>query len=707
MGLTFNSTKKENLKDIKIVEKNKNNQYIIALAGNPNTGKSTVFNELTGLHQHTGNWPGKTVVNSQGTFNYKNNEYILVDLPGTYSLLATSSEEEVARDYICFGQADLNVVVVDATCLERNLNLLIQILELNPKVLVCLNLIDEAKKKNIEINIEKLKKLLGVPVVVTSARNGEGIKNLKENLEVYTKESKIEKPFKIDYGEDIERKVNFISKLLYKRYNDMNYRWVSLRLLDGDETIIKSIRKYVDENFLLYDDEDTKKIKEIIEEATSIRDVIALKIYENCAYIAEETVKKDENQILKQQKVDDILTSKKFGIPVMLILLTVILWITIQGANYPSQLLADMFNNLEPHLLNFFKSINSPIWLTNILVLGMYKTVAWVVAVMLPPMAIFFPIFTILEDCGYLPRICFNLDKAFKKACCHGKQVLTMCMGFGCNAAGVIACRIIDSPREKLIAILTNCFVPCNGRFPTLIALSMIFVGGTFASNTANSILAALIVVGLVILGVTITLLSSLIMSKTILKGMPSSFTLELPPYRRPQIMRVIYTSIIDRTIFVLVRAIKVAAPAGVLIYIFSNIIIGDMSIIGHIANFLDPIASLIGLDGFILMAFLLGLPANEIVLPILLMGYLANGTMVDYTSLDMLKNILINNGWTYLTLLNTMIFSLLHFPCATTILTIKKETGSRKWALFSLVMPTVVAFIVCFITTTIYRIAI
>nr|WP_010294835.1 nucleoside recognition domain-containing protein [Clostridium senegalense] len=431
-----------------------------------------------------------------------------------------------------------------------------------------------------------------------------------------------------------------------------------------------------------------------------------MKIYESCSYIAEETVEKDENQIFKQQKVDDILTSKKFGIPVMLMLLTMILWITIQGANYPSKLLADMFNNFEPHLLNFFENINSPIWLTNILVLGMYKTVAWVVAVMLPPMAIFFPIFTILEDCGYLPRICFNLDKAFKKACCHGKQVLTMCMGFGCNAAGVIACRIIDSPREKLIAILTNCFVPCNGRFPTLIALSMIFVGGTFASNTANSILAALIVVGLVILGVVITLLSSLIMSKTILKGMPSSFTLELPPYRRPQIMRVIYTSIIDRTIFVLVRAIKVAAPAGVLIYIFSNIIIGDMSIIGHIANFLNPIASLIGLDGFILMAFLLGLPANEIVLPILLMGYLANGTMVDYTSLDMLKNILINNGWTYLTLLNTMIFSLLHFPCATTILTIKKETGSRKWALFSLVMPTVVAFLVCFITTTIYKIA-
>ena len=408
---------------------------------------------------------------------------------------------------------------------------------------------------------------------------------------------------------------------------------------------------------------------------------------------------------MEQQKIDNILTSKKTGIPVMLIFLTIILWLTIQGANYPSALLASMFDSLEVKLLQLFNYIGAPLWLKNILVLGLYKTVAWVISVMLPPMAIFFPIFTLLEDSGYLPRICFNLDKAFKKAHCHGKQVLTMCMGFGCNAAGVIAARIIDSPRERLVAILTNCFVPCNGRFPTLIALSMIFVGGTFASSTADSMLAALMVMLLVVLGIVITLVVSYILSKTILKGMPSSFTLELPPYRKPQIGRVIYTSIIDRTIFVLVRAIKVAAPAGIIIYVLSNVMIGDMSLVAHIASFLDPFAKAIGLDGYILMAFILGLPANEIVLPILIMGYLSNGVMTDFTSLDMLKNVLVNNGWTYLTLLNTMLFSLLHFPCATTILTIKKETGSRKWAWFSFIMPTIVAIIVCFLTATIYRI--
>ena len=704
MGLTFSSTKKESLQDIKIVEKTKENQFVIALAGNPNTGKSTVFNSLTGLHQHTGNWPGKTVVNFQGSFNYKKDEFILVDLPGTYSLLATSAEEEVARDYICFGEADLVVVVLDATCLERNLNLLLQIMEITSNVLVCVNLMDEAKKKNITVDIEKLSEILKVPVVSTSARNGKGINELKEAIYEYSKKEN-NNNFKIQYDDFIEKEVERLELILSKKYNELNYRWIALRLLDGDNTIINSIRKYVDESFYIEDKDLSNEVEWFIKSNSKIRDDIAKKIYNECFEISNKVVKKSGNKILEQQKIDNILTSKKTGIPVMLILLTIILWLTIQGANYPSALLASMFDSLEEKLLQLFNYIGAPLWLKNILVLGLYKTVAWVISVMLPPMAIFFPIFTLLEDSGYLPRICFNLDKAFKKAHCHGKQVLTMCMGFGCNAAGVIAARIIDSPRERLVAILTNCFVPCNGRFPTLIALSMIFVGGTFASSTADSMLAALMVMLLVVLGIVITLVVSYILSKTILKGMPSSFTLELPPYRKPQIGRVIYTSIIDRTIFVLVRAIKVAAPAGIIIYVLSNVMIGDMSLVAHIANFLDPFAKAIGLDGYILMAFILGLPANEIVLPILIMGYLSNGVMTDFTSLDMLKNVLVNNGWTYLTLLNTMLFSLLHFPCATTILTIKKETGSRKWAWFSFIMPTIVAIIVCFLTATIYRI--
>ncbi|GAE01315.1 ferrous iron transport protein B [Clostridium botulinum B str. Osaka05] len=435
-----------------------------------------------------------------------------------------------------------------------------------------------------------------------------------------------------------------------------------------------------------------------------IRDEIVKSIYNKAEEITGNSVKKNREKLLAQQKIDDIVTSKITGIPIMILLLAGVLWITIEGANVPSELLAKMFFFIEDKLTEFFNYVNAPSWLHGILVLGIYRTLAWVISVMLPPMAIFFPIFTLLEDAGYLPRIAFNLDHAFKKACAHGKQALTMCMGFGCNAAGVIACRIIESPRERLIAILTNNFVPCNGRFPTLIALSMIFVGLKFDGSRGSSFIATLMIVLLVLIGVGITLLVSYILSKTLLKGVPSSFTLELPPYRKPQIGRVIYTSIIDRTIFVLMRAVVVAAPAGAIIYILGNITVGDSTILVQVANALDPFSKAIGLDGFILLAFILGLPANEIVLPILIMSYLSKGAMIDFESLEQLRNILISNGWTYLTLLNTMLFSLLHFPCGTTIWTIKKETGSTKWTIFSVIMPTVIAIVVCFFTTQIYN---
>jgi ferrous iron transport protein B len=456
---------------------------------------------------------------------------------------------------------------------------------------------------------------------------------------------------------------------------------------------------------------DDVKIKEVIEKSKkfraenneNIRDTIVESIYEKAEDITRKTVVKDTERLLSQQRIDDIITSKRTGIPIMLLMLAVVFWLTIQGANYPSEFLAKYLFWIEGKLGLFFSYIQVPLWLNNLLVLGVYRTFAWVVAVMLPPMAIFFPIFTLLEDVGYLPRVCFNLDHAFKKACCHGKQALTMCMGFGCNAAGVIACRIIESPRERLIAIVTNNFVPCNGRFPTLIALSMVFVGVSF-SKTSSSIIAALMVVLLVLIGIGITLLTSYTLSKTILKGMPSSFTLELPPYRKPQIGRVLYTSIIDRTMFVLGRAVVVAVPAGAITYILSNIMVGNLSILSHAANFLAPFASAIGLDGFILIAFILGFPANEIVLPILLMAYMSKGSMIQFESIDQLRGILLNNGWTYLTLINTMLFSLLHFPCATTVWTIKKETGSIKWTILSVVMPTIIAIVICFCTTQIYR---
>ncbi|GAA0784135.1 nucleoside recognition domain-containing protein [Hathewaya limosa] len=434
-----------------------------------------------------------------------------------------------------------------------------------------------------------------------------------------------------------------------------------------------------------------------------LREYIVKDIYSNAEEILDGCIKKDPSKTYYQEKIDDIITSKTFGIPIMLFLLALVLWITIEGANYPSELLSKFFFDLEGSITNVCRKYNVSPVIHGVFVLGLYRTLAWVISVMLPPMAIFFPIFTLLEDLGYLPRVCFNLDHAFKKACAHGKQCLTMCMGFGCNAAGIISCRIIDSPRERLIAILTNNFIPCNGRFPTLIAISSIFFGMNLVKG-ANAFVSALIVTLLIILGIVISLLVSFILSKTLLKGIPSSFTLELPPYRKPQIGRVIYTSIIDRTIFVLGRAMLVAAPAGAITYILSNVYIGDLSIVSHIAQFLNPFAKLMGLDGFILMAFILGFPANEIVLPILMMCYLASGSMVDFQSLDQLKNILLQNGWTSLTALNTMLFSLLHFPCATTVLTIRKETGSKKWTLFSILLPTLIAIIVCMFTTGVYN---
>jgi len=432
-------------------------------------------------------------------------------------------------------------------------------------------------------------------------------------------------------------------------------------------------------------------------ERQKIRDSIVSSIY-SCA--EEITRKAAHHQIDRKleldQRIDDIITSRLFGIPIMLALLGVILWLTIVGANYPSQLLADGLFWLEDQLTNFFMLVGAPDWLHGVLVLGMYRSLAWVVSVMLPPMAIFFPLFTLLEDLGYLPRVAFNLDKYFKKAYAHGKQALTMCMGFGCNAVGVTSCRIIESPRERLIAILTNVFVPCNGRFPTLISLSMIFMGGLGSAYSSTA--AAAVVVLLVLVGVGITLLMSWLLSKTVLKGEPSFFTLELPPYRKPQVGRILVRSFLDRTIFVLTRAIVVAAPAGAITWILANTYIGDLSIIAHLAGWLDPFAVLLGLDGIILMAFILGLPANEIVLPIMIMSYLSAGAMLELDSLTTLRTLLIENGWTWLTALSTMLFSLLHFPCGTTLLTIYKETKSLKWTAFAALMPLGTAILVTFV---------
>lgn len=687
--------------------------YSVALAGNPNVGKSTIFNALTGMHQHTGNWPGKTVENASGICKYKNDNFLFVDLPGTYSLMSHSEEEEIARDFICFGKSNALLIVVDATCLERNLNLVYQALEITPNVVLCVNLLDEAKRKGININLELLSKRLGIPVVGTIAKSKKTLKRLMQEVENVCSKKTINKPIKLNYGVAIEESISILEPIingLLEQENKYLSRWISIKLIEGDKKIINSISQNLNINIESKNIVNAlEKIYERLNKSNISKENFNNKVISEIFFNAEMLAKSvcshaKENYNNFNMKADKILTSKRFGIPIMILFLGLIFWLTIVGANYPSELLSNFFAYMQEKILIFFNYINLPNWLTDLLVNGIYSTLTCVIAVMLPPMAIFFPLFTILEDLGYLPRIAFNLDKFFKKACASGKQALTMCMGFGCNAAGVVGTKIIDSPREKLIAILTNCFVPCNGRFPFLITIATIFFGG-ISGGFSSSIVATIVVLLVIVLGVFMTLLVSKILSKTILKGVPSSFTLELPPYRKPKILEVIVRSIFDKTIFVLGRAISIAAPAGLVIWLFANIQINEISILTYVANFFDPFGKLLGLDGYIITAFLLGLPANEIVLPIILMSYAKTGTLLHLENLADISQILLNNGWTLLTAINIMILSLLHFPCGTTLMTIKKETGSLKYTALSFIIPTFCGVILCMVTTLIYNI--
>ncbi len=626
MGLTFSATGANVISnDFSSLKKNETD-ITVCLSGNPNVGKSTVFNALTGLHQHTGNWAGKTVDTAVGSFSHNGRRIVLIDTPGTYSLNAVSVEEQVARDFIISGGAQVNVTVCDATALERNLNLVLQITEKVKNTVLCLNFIDEADSKKIKINIPLLSARLGIPVVAISARENIGLEGLKDEI---------------------------------------------IRLADSEIALPPALPLTIEQI--------NEKSHEIIKE---------------CIINGEHTRDKDK-------KIDKILTGRVSAFPFMLLLLALTFWITIKGANYPTQLLSNFLFSLEDKLYSALASLCVPTIINELLVHGIFRVVAWIVSVMLPPMAIFFPLFTLLEDSGYLPRIAFCLDRCFKKCNACGKQSLTMCMGFGCNAAGIIGCRIIDSPRERLIAILTNCFVPCNGRFPLLISIITMF----FVSGVGSSLFSALMLTGLILAGIIMTLLVSYILSRTLLRGVPSAFTLELPPYRRPQIAKTLVRSVFDRTLFVLGRAVVAAIPAGLIIWLAANITIGNASVLSHLASFLDPFAAILGLDGVILLAFILGMPANEIVIPIIIMAYLGNGTLGSISDLTMLRQLFISNGWTLLTALNVMLFSLFHWPCTTSLMTIKKETGSIKWTLLGFLLPTLCGILICMLTTAIYNI--
>ena len=710
MGLTNRSTGFNVMDSALNIEKRSADDIVIALAGNPNVGKSTVFNALTGMKQHTGNWPGKTVSVAQGFCLTASNSYVLVDIPGTYSLMAHSSEEEIARDFIFRGGAEATVVVCDASCLERSLNLVLQILEISSKVLVCVNLMDEAERKNITLDLPALSERLGVPVVGITARKKSSLPLLTKALDALVSSTDAGAVFSVRYPEIIEQAISIMLPAAEQFSGKTSPRWLSLRLLDGDDALLYSLEEYLGRDTL-----GCREIIEALEKARQLLDENGITSDKFQDLVASASVKAAEeicagvvtyppkNYNSLDRRLDRLLTSRLTGFPVMLCLLAAVFYLTVTAANYPSQILSSLLFALQDKLSLLFEHLGAPDWLHGLVVSGAYRVLAWVVSVMLPPMAIFFPLFTILEDAGYLPRVAYNLDKPFQRCSACGKQALTMCMGFGCNAAGVVGCRIIDSPRERLLAILTNSFVPCNGRFPALISiLTMFFLGGS--SGALSSLLTALMLTGVILLGIGMTFAVTKLLSCTLLKGMPSSFTLELPPYRLPQFGKVIVRSVFDRTLFVLGRAAAVAAPAGVLIWLMANVVVGGESLLNHFSAFLDPFARLMGLDGVILMAFILGFPANEIVIPIIIMAYTAQGSLTEPGSLMETHALFLENGWTWITAGSTVLFSLTHWPCSTTLLTVKKETGSWKWTALAAAIPTATGIIACILFANIAR---
>lgn len=564
-------------------------ERIVALAGNPNVGKSTVFNALTGMRQHTGNWAGKTVGCACGRCRSAREQYLLVDLPGTYSLQPHSAEEAVACDFVRGGKADAVVVVCDATCLKRTLVLALQMHSVTPNTIVCVNLLDEARHKRIHIDLPALQAQLGMPVVGVTARK-------KKTLRA---------------------------------------------LLDALDAVMAAPQPRPDGAPEAGDPADDVRRAEVICHAAVRR--------ETPEYAA------------RDRRLDRLLTSRATGYPIMLLGLAAVLWLTIAGANAPSEWLAHFFGWVQGRFSALLIFLHAPPWLQGLLVDGMFRTLAWVVAVMLPPMAIFFPLFTLLEDAGYLPRVAYNLDRPFQACRACGKQALTMCMGLGCNAAGVVGCRIIDSERERLLAVLTNSLMPCNGRFPALIALMTMFF-----SLSGSTLTAALLLTAALVLCVGLTFGATWLLSATVLRGKPSAFALELPPYRAPQVGQVLVRSVFDRTLFVLGRAM--------------------------------------GMDGVLLLAFVLGFPANEIVLPIAVMGYLAQGSLSDVPGLAQMHALLTANGWTWTTAVSAVLFFLLHWPCSTTLWTIRRETGSAKWTLLAALLPTALGMALCAAFTALTR---
>ena len=689
--------------------------FVVALAGNPNTGKSTLFNALTGLRQHTGNWPGKTVARAEGAFAFGESRYKVVDLPGTYSLLSTSTDEEVARDFILFGKPDVTVIVVDATRLQRSLNLVLQILEITDRAVLALNLMDEAGRHGIEVDVRGLSKALGVPVVPMVARSREGLPTLLQMIDEVATGAYRCKPRRLKMERRVvEEMVCSLEEKLAEVFPGVpNLRWVALRLLEGDQSMMEAVSEGHLGAYEALPESEPEEVLALAQElrwqlGTDFHDELMESIFSEAAKIAGKVVRMEgkKEAFSLDRAIDRVVTSRLWGFPIMLGLLALVFWLTIVGANYPSAMLSGLLvERGHPFLRDLFLSVGAPAWLTGLLIDGAYLSAAWVVSVMLPPMAIFFPLFTLLEDFGYLPRVSFNMDRLFKRVGAHGKQALTMSMGFGCNAAGVVATRVIDSPRERLIAIITNNFALCNGRWPLQILLATVFIGAVAPAHWAGVISAAA-VVGVAVLGILFSLAVSWALSRTVLKGEASAFSLELPPYRPPRFWETLYTSFIERTLIVLWRAVVFALPAGMVIWLLANVHVGGLPLAEHFIRAADPVAMIFGLNGVILLAYLVAIPANELVIPTILMLTVMHlgmegvapgqGVLFELEDAQGIAEIFTTGGWTLLTAVNVMLFSLLHNPCSTTIYTIYKETGSAKWTALATFLPIGLGLLVC-----------